>query len=139
MFSIHWNGCWDADPWRNKCRWMVAWIGYQEDILGCVGGYSGGGAFQLEKFKIYKGEIILGADEGFGSLLSDIEISTTEDCQDMVLDFHEDTPWMESDNMVLKKSKIKYLSLKGDVYVGGGDIPSSFSKLFEGIGLAPRF
>lgn len=48
--SIRWNGCWERRPGRDVCRWIVAWSVEGEQVAGCVGGYSGGGAFQLEKF-----------------------------------------------------------------------------------------
>jgi len=45
------NCGYEAKEGRSICRWMVVWEELNEgEIAGCVGGYSGGGSFQLEQF-----------------------------------------------------------------------------------------
>lgn len=45
------NCGYEAKDGRSICHWMVVWEELSEgEIAGCVGGYSGGGSFQLEQF-----------------------------------------------------------------------------------------
>jgi len=50
---MHINGGWEIKEERIICRWMIVWEDISDSfMIGCVAGYSGGGAFQLEKFNL---------------------------------------------------------------------------------------
>lgn len=133
--TIDWNGCWEDRSDRIICRWMVAWTNVCGVVAGCVGGYSGGGCFQLEKF-IKNGdkfdiECNTDPSDKFGL---DI-IQATEDCQDLVLLFHDENMWLESDNLILNYDQVSNLVRENDLLIGGTDLPPNFNLLFEHIGL----
>ncbi len=135
---IRWSGCWERRPDRAICRWILCWV-HSESLLGAVGGYSGGGAFQLEKFSIRnEGEVSLEANVSLADALSCAETHLLEDCLDKALSFHHRLPWLQADTLYLKKSAAKMLRQKGDLLLGGRTIDFDCGPLFEAVGLITR-
>lgn len=136
---IHWSGCWEQRDDRRICRWMIAWIDAGESISGCVGGYSGGGAFQLEKFSTYKDGFLTTDSCDFADLIKASAIADAEDCQDLVLNFHVHELWEDYENLVLRDGAVKRLMKTDDLLFGGEPLPDSFDPIFEQVGLISRY
>ena len=136
--ELKWNGCWENRSDRIICRWMLVWL--QSDILalGCVAGYSGGGAFQLEKFQLTDIKLLLESDEDFSLKLENADINLAEDCQDLVMDFHNQDIWFENENLVLNKEKIELMNSSGDLLYGGVEMPKKFDAVLNAVGLISR-
>ena len=104
-----------------------------------VGGYSGGGTFQLEKFFIRSdGGVVLEANEKLSELISEIEINLCDECLDKALSFHYLKSWIDFETLYLKNSARKGLKLSGDLLIGGSEIDFNFDSLFESVGLITR-
>jgi hypothetical protein len=112
-------------------------VSFGSYIVGAIGGYSGGGSFQLEKFSVMQDEkIITSAYDDLSDELSCDDITICEDCVDKVLSFHSKKIWEDSDALYLKKGIKKTLVGKEDLLFGGSkDIEKSLMPLFEIIGL----
>jgi hypothetical protein len=132
---MQWNGCWEVKVGRCICRWMIAWTGDNNNIDGCIAGYSGGGAFQLEKFQLLQSRISTSDEEGYGGQTLPRRMELQEDCQDFVLSFHQPENWEEADTLVLSDKWATKLKLEGDLLFGGVSIPKTLLPLFEKVGL----
>lgn len=130
MSCINWNGCWEVRDGRTICRWMVAWKSLNNAIVGCIDGYSGGGTFQLEKFYVDNKRILTSDIRAFEELL-DEEIRTAEDCQDEVLNFHDQTIWLDCDNLVLASKCAVSFQGREDLLFGGKPLPSAITRSFQ--------
>jgi hypothetical protein len=62
---------------------MVAWTSFPGSVVGCVGGYSGGGCFQLEKFARLDSGLLIESDCRLSDHLDDERLQAAEDCQDL--------------------------------------------------------
>ena len=136
--ELEWNGCWENRSDRIICRWMLVWLLIDNRALGCVAGYSGGGAFQLEKFQLTDQKLILEADDDFSLELQNDDINITEDCQDLVMDFHDQVLWIENENLVLNNEKILLMNSAGDLLFGGVEMPKKFDAVLNAVGLISR-
>ena len=85
---IKWNGVWERRKDRYICRWILAWSKIDDIVVGCIVGYSGGGAFQLEKFVLSKDSLHLESEGHFSDHWSQPVINQSENCQDIALSFH---------------------------------------------------
>jgi hypothetical protein len=132
---MKWNGCWEVKVGRSVCRWMIAWIGDSKNVDGCIAGYSGGGAFQLEKFQLLQGRISTSDDEDYGGKTLAQRKALQEDCQDFVLSFHEPESWKDADTLLLSDKWATTLKSEGDLLFGGVSIPRTLFPLFEKVGL----
>lgn len=130
-----WNGCWVIKIDSNVCRWMLVWQESENGFLGCLAGYSGGGAFQLEKFIISDNDYLVDGDDSWPDNLTSEIISILEGCQDRITDFHDSEKWLDDDNLILKPQMIKKLSKLDDLLLGGADIPPKLLPLFDKLGL----
>ena len=136
--SVRWSGDWEARDSRNICRWMIAWTSAQSNCMGAIAGYSGGGAFQLEKFFLSSNdECYIEATDDL-SFLNNEEINHCEDCVDLILSFHSDEDWIDSENLHLLDEKINQLKSEGDGYSGGARIPKMLLQMWSSIGLISR-
>jgi hypothetical protein len=114
---------------------MVAWKLLPEATVGCIGGYSGGGSFQLEKFVLKSGEFFIEFRNNLAGEFEQKLIEAAEDCQDLILSFHDEDLWLEADNLVLQDTHSKNLTQSDDVFTGGSKPPPEFILLFKEIGL----
>jgi hypothetical protein len=135
--GIMWSGCWETRPGRHVCRWMLAWVKTDDAYVGCIAGYSGGGAFQLEKFVVIDGHSVTSDQPEFSELSTDL-IALAEDCQDVVLSFHSEDEWFDSDTLHLDGSRQKALEKKDDLLFGGALVAKELAQLFELVGLISR-
>lgn len=101
-----WSGCWEVREGRDICRYMIAWQTLAHGLYGCLGGYSGGGAFQLEKFWSSGSDVILDLDVSISDWKSD-GIVAAEACQDMVLAYHDEARWLDWDTLPFTTGKKK--------------------------------
>lgn len=108
--------------------------------LGAIGGYSGGGSFQLEKFAIPPGGApLIEADSDLSSALSEAQISDMEDCLDKALAFHDEGEWLEAETLYLLPSLQSNLRQQDDLLFGHSEpIDKSFIVLFGLIGLITK-
>jgi len=132
---IDWNGCWEDRSDRIICRWMVAWKLLPGATVGCIGGYSGGGSFQLEKFARRSGKFFIEFQDNLAAEFEQLVVEAAEDCQDLILSFHDKDLWLEADNLILQDTHSKKLAQSDDLYTGGSKIPPEFILLFREIGL----
>lgn len=138
LSSVSWSGDWEARDSRNICRWMIAWTSAQSNCMGAIAGYSGGGAFQLEKFFLSSNdECYIEATDDL-SFLNNEEINHCEDCVDLILSFHSDEDWIDSENLHLLDEKINQLKSEDDGYSGGARIPNMLLQMWSSIGLISR-
>lgn len=138
MKDLKWSGCWELRLNRYICRWMAVWVQRQKKFIGCIAGYSGGGAFQLEKFSICDEDIKTSDLSGFSESLTGEEISISEDCQDAVLAMHDEGLWSDNDTLVLVPNKAQEMNEEGELLIGGDALPDGLLPLFEKIGLISR-
>lgn len=132
---IKWNGCWEDREDRTICRWFVAWTRIDNVLSGCVAGYSGGGCFQLEKFVNESDEFHIESDVDLSQSFSDLVVQSAEDSQDLLLSFHDEDAWLDSENLILDYKNKSTLVKRGDLLYGGDEFPIGFNKLFQKIGL----
>ena len=116
---------------------MIAWKTLFHGIYGCLGGYSGGGAFQLEKFCLIGSEVILDLDDSISDWKPD-GIVAAEACQDVVLAYHDEVRWTDWDTLHLLLSKRNELEQRGDLLVGGEPVPVELVKVFSKVGLITK-
>jgi hypothetical protein len=138
--TIAWSGCWEERPGRIICRWMLAWGGVEDSLAGCIAGFSGGGAFQCEKFLGEPGRLVLDCDDDLTSTGSEELVDLSEDCLDLILQMHDDDLWVNADNLVLCDITVlpKSRSDKDLIYAGEDDVPQWAEPLFERTGLISR-
>jgi len=132
--DLHWNGCWEIRPGRAICRAMIVWRHIGQNFYGCIAGYSGGGAFQLEKFWVENGEVKIEARSDL-SAWPDIGLKIVEDSQDFVMSFHDQEIWEDSENLRLLPNKVRTLNKDGDLLFGGESVPDTLIQIFNKIGL----
>ena len=132
-----WSGCWEARGGRDICRFMIAWKTLLHGIYGCLGGYSGGGAFQLEKFCLIGSEVILDLDDSISDWKPD-GIVVAEACQDVVLAYHDEVRWTDWETLHLLLSKRNELEQRGDLLVGGEPVPVKLVRVFSKVGLITK-
>jgi hypothetical protein len=134
---IDWSGCWEQRSGRIICRWIACWTTVGRYKLGAIGGYSGGGSFQLEKFAIPPdGAPLIEADNDLSSVLSADQISDTEDCLDKALAFHDEDEWLEAETLYLLPDRQSNLRQQDDLLFGHSEpIDKSLLVLFSLIGL----
>ncbi len=136
--AIQWNGCWEIRSARIICRWILVWQDVQGCTVGAIGGYSGGGGFQLETFVIQDNKIISSAEESLSESVEEQIVQMAENCLDSALEFHETDVWFNSDNLILRSDKKSLLIRTDDLLAGGAPISPSLIPLFEITGLISR-
>lgn len=138
--AIKWSGCWERRKNDAICRWIICWTHKGDTTVGSIGGYSGGGAFQLEKFAILpNGRRVIEAHDDLSSHLSSDEMSSAEDCQDKSLDFHIEDEWVDAETLRLKPMMIAEFQERDDLLLGSNaDVPDALHPLFLEIGLITR-
>lgn len=135
--TIAWSGCWEERPDRIICRWMLAWDQMKGSLAGCVAGYSGGGAFQCEKFLGKPGNLVIDCYSDLSSLGGFELVDLSEDCQTVILQLHDDNLWLESDTLILRDVSLlpNVLAEKDLIYSGERDVPAWAKPLFDCVGL----
>jgi hypothetical protein len=125
MYSL--NGGWEKREGRTICRWFCAWkeVG-EKQIAGVIAGFSGGGAFQLERFFatadgdklsslwIDMTDRISGEDVEFSDLDQSIR-SVMDDAEDEVWSYNDRDLWEDAEQLVLLEDKESDLKRSGDM------------------------
>jgi hypothetical protein len=125
MYSL--NAGWEKREGRSICRWFCAWkeLG-DSQIAGVIAGFSGGGAFQLERFfaKVDgKGlsslwidltDKISGEDVEFSDLDQSIR-SVMDDAEDELWAYNDRDLWEDAEQLVLLEDKKPDLTESGDM------------------------
>ncbi len=108
--------------------------------FGAIGGYSGGGSFQLERFAIPPDDApLIEANSDLSSALNEDQISSTEDCLDKALAFHDEDEWMEAETLYLLPSFCGDLRQQDDLLFGqSAPLDKSLLVLFDIIGLLTK-
>jgi hypothetical protein len=119
---------------------MMVWCPTDSSTVGCIAGYSGGGAFQCEKYIIHDGDIDIECDTSFSTIANDNELVLADLCLDEVMKVHDVNRWFDSDNLVLRDPN---LLNKGNIsndllFAGEQRIPLNLMPLFDKIGLISR-
>jgi transposase-like protein len=134
------NAGWEERDGRTVCRWIVVWSEASEgEIAGALGGYSGGGSFQMEQFfaKHDSSELtnlmidiedkITGEDIDFFDDIPSDFLTICDDAQDVIMEWHDEDEWENSEQLLLLDDKIGGLDKSGDMLLlNGGD--SGFNK-----------
>lgn len=132
---MQWNGFWEKRDERIICQWMIVWQQIGDSYFGCIGGYSGGGSFQLEKYVVKDGNCWLDSDIQWLDLIkTEVEVDLVETSMDQILEFHDDDLWLETDNLVLCNEEIISKISSKEITIGS-DIPLDLKKVFEKTGL----
>jgi len=149
--SFKMNAGWEARDGRSICRWILVWGDVSEtEIAGCAAGYSGGGAFQLEKFYLrHSGKDItfLQIDNedkislepnDFSAVVPKHAVAICEDCQDQVLSWHDEEKWEDDENLCLLDEKFENVRHDGDMsFYKNSDIDDLVCVL-EAIGITSK-
>lgn len=138
--KLSWSGCWEQRSERIICRWMLAWDQVKDSLAGCIAGYSGGGAFQCEKFLGKPGNLVLDCDDDLSSVGGVELVDLSEECQTVILRLHDDDLWLESDNLRLRDvSLLPNALVENDlIYSGEKEVPLWAKPLFVRTGLISR-
>jgi hypothetical protein len=119
---MHINAGWELKTNKKYiCRWFVAWskLG-QDDYVGAIAGYSGGGTFIIERFYARaRAGLMISLWIDFTDKISGEEIDfnncsneallITEKCIDIVWDWNNNEFWNSDDEIILNTEKIRSL------------------------------
>ena len=123
------NAAWETrDEDKHICRWAIAWEESSDhSISGAIGGYSGGGSFEMEMFHATIGENgeltslwidftdhVSGEEIDFQSLGSDV-LQRCENAEDLIFEFNDMDEWEEGDELVLRPEADSELNRDGDM------------------------
>lgn len=134
------NAGWEERDGRSVCRWIVVWSEASEsEIAGALGGYSGGGSFQMEQFfakhsgseltnlMIDMEDKITGENIDFFDDIPSDFLTICDDAQDVIMEWHDEDEWENAEQLLLLDDKIGGLYKSGDMLLlNGGD--SGFNK-----------
>ena len=145
------NAGWEVRAGRSICRWILVWEEVSKtEVAGCAAGYSGGGAFQLEKFHLkYNKEKItslqIDNEEKINSTFVDFIYAVPssireicEDCQDEILSWHDRDRWEYDDNLQLRDEKIPKLYQHQDMLFFRNSDAGILLKVLECLGLTSK-
>lgn len=130
------NAGWEVRDGRNVCRWFVVCRLHDNHIVGCLGGYSGSGSFQMEQFvasysdknltslKIDLEDKVTEKEIDFFSDVDDDLLSICDDAQDVVFEWNDQDEWEEGDQLLLLEEKIEICKKDGDMLLHReGEVP----------------
>lgn len=121
------NSAWELKEPTSPCRWFIVWNKVSADeIAGHIAGYSGGGAFLMEKFYAkHKNGILLSLWVDFTDLVSKEEIDfytldaeiieIMERSEDEIWDWNDEERWIDDEQIVLKSKKVNDLTISEDM------------------------
>ena len=145
---MHLSACWEKKTKsRFVCRWFVAWDTPSPDILvGAIAGYSGHGAFQVERFlAIKKSGRLAHFYYDFRDAVTQQEIDFDEKagkhipiCEkalDALWEWNDNDEWGDSDNVILRSCRERELERQGELLLLKGDDEALVRQFCESIGL----
>jgi hypothetical protein len=107
-------------------------------LVGSIGGHSGGGAFKFEKFVYHNGKISSSVENSLSDKYSRELVGLLEDCQDMIMELHQQDVWSSADNLLLNHQKSDNSQGKKHIRSRGESIPRCLEPVFEMLGLIFR-
>ena len=141
------TGGWEQRDGRSVCRYMIVWQDLDgNSFCGAVAGYSGGGAFQLERFyaKHSGGSLtslmidiedkVTGAEIDFFDDVPDETRAKCDDCEDVILDWHDRDEWEEAEQLLLTPDSHDQLEFSADLGTFSNAEISFASEVLSGIG-----
>lgn len=142
------NAGWERSGDGAICRWIIVWQELPEgQLAGAIGGYSGGGSFQVEQFyaKQLNGKLtnlfidledkITGAAiEYWVDVPSDIS-QISDDAQDVIFEWNDRDEWEDSDQLILLEGKRRALREERDMLLLGLDYTSFAKDILASIGI----
>jgi hypothetical protein len=142
------NAGWERSGDGAICRWIIVWQELPEgQLAGAIGGYSGGGSFQVEQFyaKHLNGKLtnlfidledkITGAAiEYWVDVPSDIS-QISDDAQDVIFEWNDRDEWEDSDQLILLEGKRRALREERDMLLLGLDYTSFAKDILASIGI----
>jgi len=147
------NAGWERRDANYICRWIIVWQEMKNGCLaGAIGGYSGGGVFQMEQFYAEY------SDDRLTSLMIDIEDKVTQDeidfwndrpveaapfcdeAQDEIMAWHDENKWEDWEQLMLLETKRTNLVEDGDLLLLSTDKSPFVRDILElaGITAAPK-
>lgn len=146
------NAAWEERDGRSICRYILVWKTVNDSsLVGALGGYSGGGAFQLEQFvanysddaltslKIDLEDKITGEDIDFFDDVAGDLLEICDDAQDVVLEWNDEDEWEDAEQLLLIEERKSGLQQKDDLLLvekGNSKFAKSILEL-AGITAAP--
>lgn len=142
------NAGWERRNDRAICRWIIVWQDLPEGkIAGAIGGYSGGGSFQLEQFYAQQaaGQLIKLLIDTEDKITGDpIDFwedapanarSISDDAQDVIFEWNDRDEWEENDQLILLESKSWELLEEQDMLLMRRDYNSFAKDILSSIGI----
>lgn len=142
------NAAWEKRDGRSICRYMIVWKEIAEDKLaGALGGYSGGGSFQMEQFfAIYNSkslinlmidnkDVITGQEIDFFDDVPEEFRKICDDAQDVIFEWNEQEKWEDDDQLILKLQKEQFLRPEGDMLILASDKSDFLKKILSESGI----
>ena len=151
---MHINAGWERKS-ENKaiCRWFVAWSEIKGmEYSGAIAGYSGGGAFIVERFYAKTdstGQLTklwidftdhLSGDEIEFDDCGENALTISESCLDCVWDWNDNDIWNDTDQVVLRNDKQSLIKADDDLLLFSDNQAPFLKKICEYAGLtaAPK-
>lgn len=145
------NAGWEVKMGKVICRWFVCWAPYGKvgEFVGAIAGYSGGGAFEVERFygRLKEDKLsqlwidytdrLTGEEIDFDSL-GKIEIGLCEQALDQVWLWNDEDAWLESDEVLLRKDMMGKAAASGDMLIIGTTTPPFLGHICELAGLTAK-
>ena len=131
------NAAWEKRGKKESiCRWCVVWKSVGPDeIAGAIAGYSGGGAFEVERFygKLQKGNLTVlwighkdrvnGKEIDFDKLRKNT-LAACEEGLDGIWGWNDYDEWQQSDKvLLLNEKKAELLAKKDMLYLAKDKAP----------------
>lgn len=152
MSDFQTNAGWEVRDGRTICRWIMVWQESDDSIVGCLGGYSGGGTFQLEQFlarfdsdklsslMIDTEDKITGDEIEFFDDVPEELLAICDDAQDHVLSWHDQEEWEDAEQLLLKEEHESSLTREGDMLLYSPNTNRFLREILElsGITAGPR-
>lgn len=142
------NAAWSAaENQRYICKWFISWKSLPEGgMIGAIAGYSGAGAFEVERFRVWSSNDLLTSlwidftdhisneEIDFNSLPAN-ELLICEDSLDELWCWNDNEVWNKNESVVLVKSLLPKLLQKNDLFTYQNSTSNFLSTLCKKIGL----
>lgn len=150
------DGCWEKTPSRAMCLWMAVWKDIKPlkakgsplalNRAGVIGGYCGGGLFELEQFvasssnkgvsSLWIGsEDKIRAQEVDFSILPGEILDTCHEALEEMWDWNSENNWLEGQQLRLYPYNESGLQKRGDLFYKIGSEPLLVRSLCQSLSL----
>jgi hypothetical protein len=142
------NAGWEKRENRAICRWILVWKEINEvSLAGALGGYSGGGSFQLEGFYAIHSEgqltnlmidledkITFEEIDFFNDVPKDVR-TTCSIALDVTTGWHDQDQWYEGDQLLLRDERRGELISDGDMLLLSNSQNQFMKPILKSIGI----